>query len=136
MASNDIALSIFTDAKRRPLKINNETYYLADPAELSIAQQVELSRIGSVFERLQNEPDDAALIEAGSALDRAVRYATIGIPESVFESLTDYHKLRIVEVFVEGFNTGQDAQTSPAPAPNSTALPASAGSTTQTRNQF
>ena len=133
----ELHLEITTTNNRRPFKINGETYYLIDPAELSIADQIRLGNIGKRFEDVEQLPDDAEEYEAvivamSEALNWAVRTVTVGIGEELFARLSDLHKTQIVEAFAQGFEDGRATTSAGESVQNSKPSPASAGSTTST----
>lgn len=112
MAETISVIDIVTSGKRHPFTINGETYELLDAGELSLADQMRLANIGDQYARFESLPfgsdeQNALIQQMSETLDWAVRTITRGIPESVFEQLTDMHKTMIVQAFTESFEQGR-----------------------------
>ena len=112
------ALELSTARQRSLVKIDDKSYELRHPDELSVVESYfmqELSKRLVALSKGEVSEKDLSSIQQG--LDRSLRTAFVDLPESVLTILNDGQKLKVLEVFSqarEPLPSAQEPQTKTA----------------------
>lgn len=111
-------LELSTLAPERPhITIDGERYPIALPEDYGLVDQAKMQRLQrealAAQEEIQHSPDDVGEETAtrmGDLLRRMVTMVLPGLPEEIAAKLTDAHRLRIIEVFMQAVSPAPNRQ--------------------------
>ncbi|MEO9612636.1 MAG: hypothetical protein ABJG86_09715 [Nitratireductor sp.] len=95
--ANKPLLDLDTLIERPTIRVDGKTYELRSPDELSIFDSQYYSAKGREIEKLAAAGD--AIDELTALIEKLAGQIILGMPETVFNALSQAHKLSIVEVF-------------------------------------
>lgn len=109
---SDYLLDLSTIHEHPKIRIDGKLYEMLTGDDLGIRDIAEFQAIAKSAEKLQDgdlSPDEAG--EIAIMIDGMIRSITVGLPDNLREKLTDFQKIKIIEVFSDAVTeqTGRTA---------------------------